>query len=85
MKKTSQLLLLFIFISCSDSVKDSSNLPGRLGNPEMNLKNDSRAIPAVTKVMSQYGLGAFAPDPPISIEATLRRNISILVFRASRC
>ena len=56
MKKTSLLLLLFIFISCSDSVKDSSNLPGRLGNPEMSLKNDSRAIPAVTKVMSQYGL-----------------------------
>ena len=31
---------------------------------EMSLKNDSRAIPAVTKVMSQYGLDALAPDPP---------------------
>ena len=78
MKKTSQLLLLFIFISCSDSVKDSSNLPGRLGNPEMNLKNDSRAIPAVTKVMSQYGLDALAPDPPISIEATLKEKVDYM-------
>ena len=78
MKKTSLLLLLFIFISCSDSVKDSSNLPGRLGNSEMSLKNDSRAIPAVTKVMSQYGLDALAPDPPISIEATLKEKVDYM-------
>ena len=54
--KISIILSLFIMISCDDSVKDSSNLPGRMGNLEMSLKTDPRAIPAVTKVMSEYSV-----------------------------
>ena len=78
MKKISLLLCLFFILSCSNSLKDSSNLPGRLGNPEMSLKNDPRAIPAVTKVMSEYGLDDLAPDPPISIEATQNEKVDYM-------
>ena len=70
MKKISILLLISIVVSCSDSRKNSSSLPGRLGNPEMSLINDPRAIPAVTKVMSDFGLDSLAPDPPISVSYT---------------
>tara|TARA_B100000579_G_scaffold432550_1_gene449587 strand:- start:77 stop:1198 length:1122 start_codon:yes stop_codon:yes gene_type:complete len=78
MKNLILLLSLFIVISCSNSVKDSSNLPGRLGNPEMSLKTDPRAIPAVTKVMSEYGLDALAPDPQISIQATQKEKVDYM-------
>ena len=78
MKKISILISLFIVTSCSDYSKDSSELPGRLGNPEMSLKNDPRAIPAVTKVMSEYGLDALAPDPPISIDATQKEKVDYM-------
>ena len=37
---------MFFILSCSTSVKDTSSLPGRLGDSEMSLKNDPRAIPA---------------------------------------
>jgi len=78
MKKISILLSLLFVISCSDSTKNSTNLPGRLGNPEMSLINDPRAIPAVTKVMSEYGLDALAPDPPISIDATQKEKVDYM-------
>ena len=76
MKKIS-LLLLLIFLSCSDK-HTSSDLPGRLGNPEMSLTDDPRAIPAVTKVMSEYGLDALVPDPPISIDATQNEKVEYM-------
>ena len=41
----------------------------------MSLINDPRAIPAVTKVMSDFGLDSLAPDPPISIEATQKEKV----------
>ena len=75
MKKIS--LLLLIFLSCSDK-HTSSDLPGRLGNPEMSLTDDPRAIPAVTKVMSEYGLDALVPDPPISIDATQNEKVEYM-------
>ena len=78
MKKISILLSLLFIISCSDSTKNSTNLPGRLGNPEMSLINDPRAIPAVTKVMSEYGLDALVPDPPISIDATQNQKVEYM-------
>ena len=78
MKKISIILSLLFVISCSDSPKNSTNLPGRLGNPEMSLINDPRAIPAVTKVMSEYGLDALAPDPPISIDATQKEKVDYM-------
>ena len=78
MKKTSILLLISIFFACSDSKKNSSSLPGRLGNPEMSLINDPRAIPAVTKVMSDFGLDSLTPDPPISIEATQKEKVDYM-------
>ena len=76
MKKIS-LLLLLIVSSCSNH-KSSNDLPGRLGNPEMSLIDDPRAIPAVTKVMSDYGLDALAPDPPISIDATQNQKVEYM-------
>ena len=78
MKKLSLLLLFCVLISCSDSTKNSKDLPGRLGNPEMSLINDPRAIPAVTKVMSDYGLDALAPDPTISVEATQKEKVDYM-------
>ena len=42
--------------SCVNLKSENTNLPGRLGDPQMSLKNDPRAIPAVTKVMSEFGL-----------------------------
>ena len=76
MKKIS-LLLLLIVSSCSNQ-KSLNDLPGRLGNPEMSLIDDPRAIPAVTKVMSEYGLDALAPDPPISIDATQNQKVEYM-------
>ena len=76
MKKISILLSLLFIISCSDSTKNSTNLPGRLGNPEMSLINDPNL--AVTKVMSEYGLDALAPDPPISIDATQKEKVDYM-------
>jgi acetyl esterase len=78
MKKISFLISLFFILSCSTSVKDTSTLPGRLGDSEMSLKNDPRAIPAVTKVMSQYGLDELAPDPPLSMEATQKEKVDYM-------
>ena len=84
MKRISILLLISIVVSCSDSRKNSSSLPGRLGNPEMSLINDPRAIPAVTKVMSDFGLDSLAPDPPISIEATQKEKVDYMTSLESK-
>jgi len=77
MKKVILISLIFI-TSCVNSKSENTNLPGRLGDPEMSLKNDPRAIPAVTKVMSEFGLDGLAPEPPISINATQQEKVAYM-------
>ena len=77
MKKVILISLIFI-TSCVNSKSENTNLPGRLGDPEMSLKNDPRAIPAVTKVMSEFGLDGLAPEPPISIDATQQEKVDYM-------
>ena len=72
------LISLILITSCVNSKSENTNLPGRLGDPEMSLKNDPRAIPAVTKVMSEFGLDGLAPEPPISIDATQQEKVDYM-------
>ena len=72
------LISLILITSCVNSKSENTNLPGRLGDPQMSLKNDPRAIPAVTKVMSEFGLDGLAPEPPISINATQQEKVAYM-------
>lgn len=72
------LLSLILITSCVNSNSKNTNLPGRLGDSEMSLKNDPRAIPAVIKVMSEFDMDGLAPEPPISIDATQQEKVDYL-------
>ena len=72
------LLSLILITSCVTSNSINTNLPGRLGDSEMSLKNDPRAIPAVIKVMSEFDMDGLAPEPPISIDATQQEKVDYL-------
>ena len=72
------LLSLILITSCVTSNSINTNLPGRLGDSEMSLKNDPRAIPAVIKVMSEFDMDGLAPEPPISIDATQLEKVDYL-------
>jgi len=74
------LLSLILITSCVNSKSKNTNLPGRLGDSEMSLKNDPRAIPAVIKVMSEFDMDGLAPEPPISIDATQQEKVDYLSF-----
>ena len=43
----------------------SPNLPGRLGNPDMELKDDPRADPRMLAAMAPFALDRFPPAPPV--------------------
>ncbi len=40
-------------------------LPGRLGSPDMELRDDPRADPRMVAAMAPYGIGQLAPPPPV--------------------
>ncbi len=68
MKKISLLLTLLILFSCQNNEnKSADNLPGRLGNPEMTLKEDPRVIPQVAKALATFGMDGFAPNPVLTM------------------
>ena len=49
----------------------SPNLPGRLGTPDMALKDDPRADPRMLAAMAPLGLGEQPPPSPVTLESSL--------------
>ena len=45
------------------------NLPGRLGNPDLALKDDPRADPRMVAAMAPFMMGEHAPEAPVSHES----------------
>ena len=69
MKKIVAICTLLI-LSCNVEKNKNSNLPGRLGNAELQLKDDPRVDLRIIEAMKPYGLHVNAPMPPVSVEAS---------------
>lgn len=79
MKKISLLLTLLILFSCQNNENKSlDNLPGRLGNPEMTLKEDPRVIPQVAKALATFGMDGFAPNPVLTMDASDEEKVAYM-------
>jgi acetyl esterase len=50
-------------------------LPGRLGNPEMLLKDDPRADPRMLAAMEPFGIADVAPPMPVSLASSLEEQL----------
>jgi acetyl esterase len=50
---------------------DTVRLPGRLGNPDLTLKDDPRADPRMVEAMIPIGLADRTPPQPVSMETPL--------------
>ena len=70
------LLSLLALVSCNLQNKKNSNLPGRLGNAELELKDDPRVDLRIIEAMKPYGLHVNAPMPPLSIDASDEDKLS---------
>ena len=54
----------------------SANLPGRLGNPNMDIKDDPRADPRMITAMGLIGLDVAPPQPPVNRSSTLEEILA---------
>lgn len=52
-------------------------LPGRLGNPAMTLRDDPRADPRVVAALARHGLDVPPPPPPVALDAPLADLLAI--------
>ncbi|WP_339724221.1 alpha/beta hydrolase fold domain-containing protein [uncultured Paraglaciecola sp.] len=58
-----------IKVIVSDS-QPNSNLPGRLGNPDLQLRNDPRAEPRLIEVLAAFGMDVQPEPAPVTAEST---------------
>ena len=77
MKKIVAICTLLI-LSCNVEKNKNSNLPGRLGNAELQLKDDPRVDLRIIEAMKPYGLHVNAPMPPVSVEASDEDKLNYL-------
>ena len=77
MKKILAICTLLI-LSCNVEKNKNSNLPGRLGNVELQLKDDPRVDLRIIEAMKPYGLHVNAPMPPVSIDASDEDKLNYL-------
>ena len=57
--------------------KNNTNLPGRLGNKNLELKDDHRAEPRIIDALKEFELDGYAPGPPDGIRSN---SSSIMEF-----
>ena len=50
--------------------KNNTNLPGRLGNKNLELKDDYRAEPRIINALKEFELDGYAPGPPDGIRSS---------------
>ena len=50
--------------------KNNTNLPGRLGNKNLELKDDYRAEPRIINALKEFELDGYAPGPPTEIRSS---------------
>ncbi|MAV81475.1 MAG: alpha/beta hydrolase [Flavobacteriales bacterium] len=50
--------------------KNNTNLPGRLGNKSLELKDDYRAEPRIINALKEFELDGYAPGPPDGIRSS---------------
>ena len=68
MKKIILLFVVFV-LSCKSEIKNNTNLPGRLGDKDLELKDDPRVDPRITNALKQFELDGYAPGPPVGINS----------------
>lgn len=68
MKKITLLITVFL-ISCKTEIKNYTTLPGRLGDKNLELRDDPRADPRITQALKEFELDGYAPDPPVNIKS----------------
>lgn len=53
-------------------------LPGRLGSPQMSMKDDPRADPRMIAVMEPFGLADIPPPPPVDMNSSREETLGFI-------
>ena len=61
-----------------ETVATSPSRPGRLGNPDLLLRDDPRADPRMVAALSAFGADGAQEPPPVTVESSLEEKLEFV-------